>query len=104
MIRHYPICLNLEGKKCLVFGGGRVAERKVSSLLPCGARVRVISPTLTSGLRELLKKGRIEHIKRHYQARDFSGALLVIAATDDEKINSRIPCLTNPARRLHSVL
>ncbi len=90
MLRYYPVGLKLEGRKCLVVGGGRVAERKVSSLLSCGALVRVISPALTSRLSRLVKKGKIEYSKRNYQPRDLSGALLVIAATDDEKTNSRI--------------
>jgi len=90
MMRYYPVGLKLEGKKCVVIGGGRVAERKVSSLLSCGARVRVISPALTSRLSRLIKKGKIEYRKRNYQPRDLSGALLAIAATDDEEMNSRI--------------
>ncbi len=90
MSEYYPVCLNLKGRKCVIVGGGRVAERKVISLLSCQALVRVVSPALTSRLKELLKKGRIEHVKRGYQPRDFSGALLVIAATDDEQTNSRV--------------
>ncbi len=90
MTRYYPVCLKLEGKKCVVVGGGRVAERKVASLLSCGALVWVISPVLTSRLSQLVKKGKIEHVKDDYQPKFLSGALLAIAATDDEKINSRV--------------
>ncbi|NOX96779.1 MAG: bifunctional precorrin-2 dehydrogenase/sirohydrochlorin ferrochelatase [Nitrospirae bacterium] len=90
MIKYYPVCLKLEGKKCVVVGGGRVAERKVASLLSCGALVQVISPVLTSRLSQLVKKGRIEHVKDDYKPKFLSGSLIVIAATDDEKINNRI--------------
>ena len=49
----YPICLDLEGKTCVVVGGGRVAERKVLGLLSCAAQVSVISPELTEELLRL---------------------------------------------------
>ncbi|MGC7879737.1 NAD(P)-dependent oxidoreductase, partial [Desulforudis sp. 1190] len=43
----YPVMIRLEGQLCLVVGGGRVAERKVRSLLAAGARVNIVSPELT---------------------------------------------------------
>jgi len=54
MSKLYPILLKLEDKPVLVVGGGRVAERKVNSLLECGAKVFVISKDLTQGLKRLL--------------------------------------------------
>jgi len=50
---YYPIFLNLEGKKCVVVGGGEVALRKVRTLLNCGAKVVVVSPALNSDLAQL---------------------------------------------------
>ncbi len=40
---YYPAVLDLRGRNCLVVGGGTVAERKVESLLECGARVKVVT-------------------------------------------------------------
>ncbi|NOZ58909.1 MAG: NAD(P)-dependent oxidoreductase, partial [Euryarchaeota archaeon] len=37
-----PVMLNLENRRVVVFGGGRVAERRVAKLLRAGARVRVV--------------------------------------------------------------
>ena len=42
--RQYPVNLIVEGRPCLVVGGGRVAARKVEGLLACGARVHVVAP------------------------------------------------------------
>ena len=33
----YPIALHLQGKKCIVFGAGKVAQRRVWGLLESGA-------------------------------------------------------------------
>jgi precorrin-2 dehydrogenase len=49
--RGYPVTLtNLAKVRCVVVGGGRVAEHKVGDLLAGGARPAVISPTLTEAL------------------------------------------------------
>ncbi|MDY7034080.1 MAG: bifunctional precorrin-2 dehydrogenase/sirohydrochlorin ferrochelatase [Thermodesulfobacteriota bacterium] len=82
-MRYYPIYLDINGKRCIVLGGGRIAERKVKSLLKCGADVTVISPDLAPPLNTLLSKGRIRHIQRDYQEGDLEGAFLVIGATND---------------------
>jgi len=82
--------LKVGGQRCVVVGGGKVAERKVKMLLEFNASVCVISPRLSSGLDELLKEGCIQHIARDYCAGDLEGALLAIAATDDPQINEQV--------------
>ncbi|HJV31650.1 MAG TPA: NAD(P)-dependent oxidoreductase, partial [Bacillales bacterium] len=57
---NYPIMLRLEGKKIVVVGGGKVAERKVSGLLGTGATIEVISPNLTDELERLAQDGQIQ--------------------------------------------
>jgi precorrin-2 dehydrogenase/sirohydrochlorin ferrochelatase len=81
----YPISLDLAGRPCVVVGGGRVAERKVSGLLSCAARVSVISPALTAELLRQHSEGIIQWINREYRHGDLKNAFLVIAATDDEE-------------------
>ncbi len=87
---HYPINLNLNGRTCVVVGGGAVAERKVESLREYGAAVRVVSPAVTPRLAELASDGLIEHVESEYQPRHLDGAFLVIGATDDRETNRRI--------------
>ena len=86
----YPICLDLQGKPCVVVGGGRVAERKVSGLLSCSAQVSVISPQLTGELLHQHNAGIIQWISREYRTGDLQQAFLVIAATDDEKTQKQV--------------
>ena len=90
MPSYYPIFLDLKGKRCIVVGGGSVAERKVGMLLEHQALVTVISPTLSQKLQHLADQGAIQTIARNYQTGDLKGALLVIAATDDRGINAAI--------------
>jgi precorrin-2 dehydrogenase/sirohydrochlorin ferrochelatase len=90
--RLYPAFLALEGKVCVVVGGGRVAARKVGALLAAGARVVVISAVLHPDLQALLADGAIEHIPDNYAEEHMSGtgARLVFAATDKSEVNLRI--------------
>ena len=87
---YYPAFLDITGKKCVVIGGGRVAERKCSPLIRAGARVVVISPKLTQGLEAFKKKGLISHIGRLYRRGDMKSAFVVIAATDSREINLKV--------------
>lgn len=87
---YYPVNLDLRNRKCVVVGGGAVAERKVQSLLGFGAAVLVVSPALTPRLSELAAAGRIDHIEAEYHAEPLDDAFLVIGATDDRETNKRI--------------
>ena len=87
---YYPIFLNIQGKKCVVVGGGKVALKKVKMLLECGAKVVVISPKMHRDLTRLAKGEAIQWIERGYEQGDLKGAIIVIAATDEEETNKRI--------------
>ena len=87
---HFPVNLDVRHRKCLVVGGGKVAERKVESLLHCGAKVCIVSPDLTDGLRNLADRGIISFVKRRYVTEDLEGCFLVISAVDDSETNSKI--------------
>lgn len=90
-MKSYPICLvNLQDKRCLVVGGGTVAERKVRSLLQVDAKVAVVSPTLAVSLRQLVEEGQVEWVQREYQQGDLTGSFLVIGATDDGGTNEQV--------------
>lgn len=91
MSDYYPISLDLKGKRCVVVGGGTIAERKIDSLLIFSAsNPVVISPGLTSMLEDYVLKERISHIKRGYKKGDLEGAFLVIVATDDSEVNQAV--------------
>lgn len=86
----YPIHVNIEGKKCLVVGGGKTAERKVSTLMRYSGKVVVVSPTITQKIETLSKKKKILWHKRMYKAADLNKAFLVFCATNSKKINREV--------------
>ncbi|MCE2412441.1 bifunctional precorrin-2 dehydrogenase/sirohydrochlorin ferrochelatase [Candidatus Poribacteria bacterium] len=86
----YPAHINLQDRKCLVVGGGTVAERKVVAMLLSGGDVTVISPDATELLTFLANIGTIRWHKRQLAADDTQGYFLVCAATDFTDINSAV--------------
>lgn len=96
-MKQYPVNLDVERRKCVVVGGGKVAEKKVLGLLECGADVSVISPHLVANLKELSDKRVIKYLKRAYKPGDLKGAYLVVASTNSHKVNRRVG---EEARRL----
>jgi siroheme synthase-like protein len=85
-----PIFVKLENRRCLVVGGGAVGLQKIRSLLDCGAKVTVIAPQAETEVRELAEQLRIEWLQREYEPGDITGHLLVIAATNDPKVNHAV--------------
>ncbi len=100
----YAAMLRLERRLCVVVGGGRVALRKVDTLLSSGARVRVISPRLEPPLLEYAAAGRIEYLERTYQTGDATAGFLIVAATDQPEINRQIAHEAEASERFVNVV
>ena len=86
----YPVFLNLTERRCVIIGGGQIAEGKISKLLDSGAKIIVISPDATQGIRGFAERGQIELDLRKYQEGDLQGAFIAIAATNDRMVNQEI--------------
>ena len=90
----YPAMLDLKEKKCVVIGGGKVALRKVKTLLNSFAKVKIISPSICSEMAEMAKhhntKNYLEWLQKVYEKKDLCGAFMVFACTDDSSINTTI--------------
>ena len=78
----FPLALEVTGRRCVVVGGGAVAEGKVRALLDAGAAVVVVAGDVTAGLAELARRGEVERIERGYRRGDLAGALLVFTTGD----------------------
>lgn len=87
---YYPIMLDIKGKRCVVIGGGEVALRKVKALLEHGAQVEAIGPEFCPELNQLATSGALKATLREYRPSDLQGAFLVVAATDNGKINRQV--------------
>ena len=88
--KHYPVFLTVEGRRCVVIGGGTIAERKVEGLLDAGAEVTVVAPESTERVRALAENGAVTLVERAYAPGDLAGAFIAIAATDDSDVNEAV--------------
>lgn len=97
---YFPLFVSLDHLPCLVVGGGRVALRKVRTLLEYGAEVTVTAPELDAELEEV--PGITIH-KREFKESDLNDIQLVFAATSDEECNRKVSRLCRERRILINV-
>ncbi len=86
----YPVSLEVAGRRCVIVGGGTVAEHKARGLLEAGAGVVVIGGEVSAGIEELARAGQVELVRRPYASGDLAGAFLAVAATDDPAVNAAV--------------
>lgn len=82
----YPVFFDLSGKRCVVVGGGAVANRKARKLLQARAEVVVISPDVMPELESMA----VEVRRRPYETGDLDGAFIAFAATSVRKVNAAV--------------
>ncbi len=87
---YYPLFADLRGRRCVVIGGGLVAQRKITTLLGYGADLVVISPSATARIRTYAQQGRLRYLARRFRPGDLRSTWLVYAATDDARINGQV--------------
>lgn len=85
-----PIFINITQRRCVVIGGGDVAARKVTMLLKANAAVSLYSPELCHELSDLVIAGKITHNNANFEPNQLEGSCIVIAATDDEEVNTAV--------------
>ena len=86
----FSIELNLEGRNVLVVGGGRIALRKVKTLIPTGAHITVVAPQFDPEF-ETLKADEPSSItlkKRPYEPLDLRCVFMVFICTDQPAVNA----------------
>ncbi len=86
----YPIFMNLSDRHCLVIGGGKVAQRKIETLLEYKARVLLVSPVITDVIEKWAEQKLILWERREFEPADLKGICLVFIATGDSHTNKKI--------------
>src|SRR5262245_40250976 len=88
MTAYYPVSLALEGRRCVVLGGGPLAVEKALGLLRAGARVTVVAAEPEPELRQAAAGGRLELWERDYRPGDLADAWLAVDASGREDVNA----------------
>lgn len=83
----FPFFVDLNGKTGLIVGGGKVALRKIRSLLPYGPTLRVVAPEICPEIGEI--QG-LELCRRSFSPDDLQGCSFAIAATDNREVNRTV--------------
>lgn len=82
----FPMLIDLEGRKVLIVGGGRIASRRTKTLLTCGANITAVSPNFCEDFPECVEK-----ITREFKPDDISENFsLVISATNSRSVNELV--------------
>lgn len=90
---YFPMFVDLSEKKIVVIGGGKIAQRRVNTLLSFADHITVVSPELTEELHKKADEGKIVWIKASYyevEEKVFSQADIILVATNDPACNEEI--------------
>ena len=87
---YFPIFINLSEKKVVVIGAGNIAKRRIQVLSEFTRHLTVVAPVVHPDVEGLAKSGAIQLLRKKYEAEDIYGAALVLAATNDRKVNHEI--------------
>jgi uroporphyrin-III C-methyltransferase/precorrin-2 dehydrogenase/sirohydrochlorin ferrochelatase len=88
--QHYLAGLDLAGRRVVVVGGGTVAQRRLPRLVSSGARVELVSPSVTPSVQALADAGTIGWHERAYRAGDLDGAWYVLCCTSSPEVNAAV--------------
>lgn len=93
MAHLYPINVSLAGKRCLIIGGGKVAERKAASLLQYDPCLCIVSPLVEEQIQQWASDGLLEWIPRAFAEADLDQVFMVFIATNDNQVNQAVAAL-----------
>lgn len=87
---YLPIFADIRDKPVLIVGGGEVAARKIELLRRAGARAQIVARELGAELTALHDCGAVEWLAKEYHSSQLDQVWMVIAATDNNVLNSRV--------------
>ena len=102
---YFPLFVDLTKKSIIVIGAGKIAARRVKSLLPFVGDMKVIAPEVSSEITEMAasSEGALVIEQRPFEPSDLDGADVVLAVTNDKELNTRIGALCKEKKILVNV-
>lgn len=88
--QYFPLFMDISDKKIVVVGAGKIAARRVKTLVDFGAAIVVVAPQISQELEQMEQEHKITIIRREYQREDIYDAWMVLATTDNHKLNEEI--------------
>ena len=88
--KFFPVFIDLSTKRVVVFGAGKIATRRAETLLSFAGELIVIAPACTERIAQLFEEGKLVYKEKPYDREDLYAADVVLAATDDTKVNEDI--------------
>lgn len=85
-----PIMLQLNNRKVVVIGGGKIATRRIMTLLQLQLTVYVVSPQVTAEIKRLHEQHKLRWLKKDFTEDDLTDATVIIAATNCTQVNMQI--------------
>lgn len=89
-MKYLPLGLDIQGRKCVVVGGGTIGTRKARALVEAGGEVHLVSPRLAPTAREMADSGVLTWVGEPFRSEHLRGAFLAVAATDDGGVNGEV--------------
>jgi uroporphyrin-III C-methyltransferase/precorrin-2 dehydrogenase/sirohydrochlorin ferrochelatase len=89
-MQYLPIFIDLKQQDCLVVGGGDIAARKSALLKQAQANITLVAPTLAESTRAMVEKGEVTWVQAEFVNEHVQKQRLVVAATDDETVNTKV--------------
>lgn len=87
---YFPMFVNISAKHTLVIGGGKIARRRITTLLNFTNHLTVIAPDFMPEVAALDGHENLTLIQKNYESTDITGMDLVFAATNNETVNNQI--------------
>ena len=90
--KFFPVSIDLNNKNVLVIGAGKIALRKIETLLNYNCNINVITKEiLEEKFLELEKNNKIKIFKnQEFEEKFLENIFLVVVATDNEILNKEI--------------
>jgi uroporphyrin-III C-methyltransferase/precorrin-2 dehydrogenase/sirohydrochlorin ferrochelatase len=89
-MQYLPIFIDLKQQDCLVVGGGDIAARKSALLKQAQANITLVAPALAETTRAMVEKGEVTWVQAEFVNEHVQKQRLVVAATDDETVNTKV--------------
>ena len=91
----FPVCIDIENKKCLIVGGGKTAYKKLQTLSRYNPLITVIAEDIKE--EKIRLKENIKILEEKFTNQDIKEYMLVVAATDNKELNEKIAelCMKN---------